>query len=85
METEELSIYRLISRRLVCLDELPFLNTLQPVAFWGLLVPFTDAHNNKMHNFWYQPIGVHCIVWPVKFEDGLFISVFRNKQLFTKK
>jgi hypothetical protein len=39
----------------------------------------------KMHLSWCQPIDMHCIVLPVKFEDGLSISVLRNKQLFTKK
>jgi hypothetical protein len=30
-------------------------------------------------------MDMHCIKLPVKFEDGLSISVLRNKQLFTKK
>jgi hypothetical protein len=28
---------------------------------------------------------MHCTVPPVKFDGGLFISVLRNEQLFTKK
>jgi hypothetical protein len=37
-----------------------------------------------MHVSWYQSIEMHYIVLPVKFDGGLFISVVRNEQLFTK-
>jgi hypothetical protein len=33
----------------------------------------------------YQPIDMHCLVVPVKFDDGLFISFLRKKQIFTNK
>jgi hypothetical protein len=37
-----------------------------------------------MHVFWYQALAKHRLVPPVRFEDGSFISVLRNKQLFIK-
>jgi hypothetical protein len=54
------------------------------VAFGGLLVAFTAAHDLKMLVSGYQPIDMHCIVSSVKFKGGLYISVLRNKQLFEK-
>jgi hypothetical protein len=33
----------------------------------------------------FQSIDMPCIVLPVKFDGGLFISFLRTKQLFTKK
>jgi hypothetical protein len=64
---------------------MPFLIPLQSLPFWGFLVAFNDAYNTKMHRCWYQSIDISCIVFLVKFEDGLSISVWKNKQLSTKK
>jgi hypothetical protein len=38
----------------------------------------------QMHVSWYHSIGKHCIVLPVKFKNGLSISVLRKKSFFTK-
>jgi hypothetical protein len=42
------------------------------------------ACNIKMLVSGYQSINMHCIVLPIKFDDGLSISVLRNKQLYKK-
>jgi hypothetical protein len=66
------------------LDDLPFLTPLQLIAFWGVLRASTVAYSIKVLDFGYQSIDMHCIVLPLKFDGGLFISVLRNKQLFKK-
>jgi hypothetical protein len=66
------------------LDGLLLLVTLQLVAFCGVLVAFTAAYSIKVFVSGYQSIDMHCIVSPVKFDSGLFMSVLRNKQLFKK-
>jgi hypothetical protein len=66
-------------------DDLLLLVPLLLVAFWGLLVAFTDSYNIKMLVSWYQSIEMQRIVLPVKFDGGLYISVLRNMQLLTKK
>jgi hypothetical protein len=38
-----------------------------------------------MHVSMYQSIEMNCVVLSVKFVGGFFISILRNKQLFTKK
>jgi formate/nitrite transporter FocA (FNT family) len=63
----------------------PFLISLQSVAFWKLLLAFTAVYDTKMLVSGYQSIDMHYIVMPVKFDSGLFMLVLRNKQLFTKK
>jgi hypothetical protein len=67
------------------LDGLLLLIPLQLVAFGGLLGAFTSAHHLRMHFSGYPSIDMHCIMLPVKFDGGLFISVLRNKQLFKNK
>jgi hypothetical protein len=67
------------------LDGLPFLISLQLVAFGGLLGAFMAAYNIKMLVSEYQSIDMLCIVLSVKFEGGLSILVLRNKQLYKKK
>jgi hypothetical protein len=42
-------------------------------------------HNTKVFISGYQSIDMCFIVVPVEFDGGLYISVLRNKQLFTKK
>jgi hypothetical protein len=67
------------------LSKVSFLIPLQSVTFWGLILAFTIAYNVKVLFYGYQSIDIQCIVLSVKFDGGLFISVLRNKQLFTKK
>jgi hypothetical protein len=78
-------IYRLIPKSLVFLYELPIWVPLQSVAFSRLLVAFTDPLDIQMHGSRYHSIAKHCIVLPVKFDGGLYMSILRLKQLFTKK
>jgi hypothetical protein len=66
------------------LDGLLLLVPPQSVAFWGLLVAFTAAYNIKVLVSGYQSIDMYFIVLPVKFGGGMYISVQRYKQLFTK-
>jgi hypothetical protein len=46
---------------------------------------FLDSYDMKVLVSRYQSIDMHCIVVPVKFDDGLSISFRRRKQTFTKK
>jgi hypothetical protein len=46
---------------------------------------FTDAYDMKVLVSSYQSIDMHCIMVPVKFDDGLTVSFLRKKQIFTKK
>jgi hypothetical protein len=66
------------------LDDLPLLIPLQLIAFWGLLVAFTDAYSIKVLIYGYQPTDLHCIVLPEKFDGRLSISVLRNNQPLKK-
>jgi hypothetical protein len=50
-----------------------------------LLETFAAAYNIKVLVSEYQPIDMHCIMSPVKFDSGLSISFLRNRQLFAKK
>jgi hypothetical protein len=45
---------------------------------------FTAAYNIKKLISGYQSIDMHCIKRHVKFDNGLSISVLRNKQLLKK-
>jgi hypothetical protein len=78
-------IYRLIPRKPDFLGWLASFDTTPIGRFWGILVAFMAAYNIKMLVSGYHSIDMHCIVLPVKFDDGLSISVLRNKQLFKKK
>jgi hypothetical protein len=50
----------------------------------GLLLAFTAEYNTKVFVFGYQLVDMLCIMVPVKFDGGLFISVLRYKgQKFT--
>jgi hypothetical protein len=54
---------------------------ITPISrFLGPFLAFTDAYDIKVNLPWYHSIDMHCIVYPVKFGDGLFISVQTNKQ-----
>jgi hypothetical protein len=69
---------------LVSLDALPFLIPLQLVAFWGLLVAITAAHNVKVLVYGYQSINTNFTMVPLKFDGGLSMSIMRKKQFFYK-
>jgi hypothetical protein len=66
------------------LEDLPFWIPRHLVAFRGLLVAFTAAHNLNVSVSGYQPIDIHLIVLPVKFDGSLSISVLKNKQFLKK-
>jgi hypothetical protein len=78
-------IYRLISRKPDFLGQLAIFDITPIGRFLGLLGEFTVAHNVKVLVFEYPSIDVHCIVLPVIFNGGLFISVLRNRQLLTNE
>jgi hypothetical protein len=44
-----------------------------------------DAYDMKILVSKYQSIDMHCMVVPVKFDDGLSITFLRKKPLSTKK
>jgi hypothetical protein len=52
--------------------------------FLRLLLAFTDPSNIQMHVSWCHSIAEHSIVLPIKFEDGLSISVLRKKVILSK-
>jgi hypothetical protein len=66
-----LFIYRLIPRKPDVLGGLAIFDTLQLVAFLGLLVAFTDAYDKKVVVSGYQSVDMPFIVVPVKFDGGL--------------
>jgi hypothetical protein len=84
MNSDVLFIYRLILRKSVTLGKLQLLVPLQSVAFLRPLVAFTGHLDLRVYVSWYQSIDIVCIAVSVKFEDGLSISVLRNKSLFSK-
>jgi hypothetical protein len=85
MAIDVLSIYRLIARKFGLLGWIAVFDTTPISRFWGrLLVAFTDVYDMKMHCSRYHSIDMHCIMLPVKFDDGLSISVLENKQLYKK-
>jgi hypothetical protein len=64
------------------LDDLPFLILLQLVAFLWASRSVHGRIQRKSASFWVSSIDMYRIVLPVNFDDGLSISVRRNKQLF---
>jgi hypothetical protein len=85
MDLEVLFIYRLIPRKIDFPERLAAFDTTPVSRFWGLLVAFIVVYNIKVIISWYQSIDMYCIVLPVKFDDGLSISVLRKKHLFEKR
>jgi hypothetical protein len=49
---------------------------------WGGTKNGKASHEIRLS--WCQSLDMHCIVLAVKFDGWLYISVLRNKQLFTK-
>jgi hypothetical protein len=80
-----LLIYRLIPRTHGLLGCTTTFATIPINRFLGILLAFTTAHNVKVLVSGYQSIDIRCMVSPVKFEDGLSMSILRYEQLFTKK
>jgi hypothetical protein len=58
---------------------------LQSVAGLGLCVELTSAHRIRSNNFCYLSIDMHCILFYVKFENGLCISALRKRVASLRK
>jgi hypothetical protein len=80
VDADMCSIYRMIPRKFGFLGSVAVLRST-PISrsFEGLPVVFTGAYNIKAFFSWWHSLGMHCIALLVKFEDGLSISVLRNK------
>jgi hypothetical protein len=84
MEQDVVYIYLKMLKLEYCI---PVLYAPTPISCFlgGLLLTLTTAYNIIVLVSGYRSKYMHCIVVPVKFDGGLFISTLRNKQLFTKK
>jgi hypothetical protein len=78
-------IYRLIPKNSGFHESIVFLDTALISRFLRLFLAFTMVYNAKVLVSGYQSIERLCIVLPVKFDVGLFMSVLRNKQLYPIK
>jgi hypothetical protein len=85
IDSEVLSIYRLIPRKTNFLGCLTIFDTTPICRFWGLLVAFRAAYNVKVLVYGYQSINLRFIVVPVKFDGGLFISDREKSNSLPKK
>jgi hypothetical protein len=85
IDIDVLRIYRLIPRTPGFLGHIAkFWYHFNHSLFVRLILEFTDPLDIQMHVSWYKSIAKQCIGLPVKFEDGLSISVLRNKSFFPK-
>lgn len=63
----------------VSLDKSPTLRPLRSVAVAMLYVVLIDAYNINITRSWCLPIDMDGVLFVVDFEDGLAISVWRDK------
>jgi hypothetical protein len=61
------------------MDELTTLGLLESVAVLGLCVAFKEAYNTGTLQVWYPSIDIPFVVLHLKFEEGLSISVLKNR------
>jgi hypothetical protein len=66
------------------LDMMLLLLPHQTVAFLGSISAITNPLDIQIYVSWYHSIATQCIVLHVKFENGLSISILRNKCFFPK-
>jgi hypothetical protein len=85
INSKVLFTYRLIPRTSGFREQTVFFGTIPVSRFLGAPYALTTAYNIKMLIFGYQSVDMHCIAISVKFDGKLFLSVLRNKQLFTKR
>lgn len=69
----------------VSLHKLPSLVTFQTVAALKRCVHFTGVGVIVIPRFWCLPIDIDCVLFHVKIEDELYISVERNRATHYKK
>jgi hypothetical protein len=61
------------------MDEWPPLGALESVAILGLSVVFREEYSTAKSQIWYHSVDMHFVLFHVKFEDGLIISVWEKK------
>jgi hypothetical protein len=61
------------------MDELSTLASLKSVPVFGLAEVFTDTFDAGVLQVWYPSIDIHSTLLHVTFEDGLSISVLKNR------
>jgi hypothetical protein len=69
----------------VFLDELSFLRGFKSVAVLELCVKLTRAYDLGTVQFWYLLIDMDYILFYVKFEVGLSVTILRNRVILHKK
>jgi hypothetical protein len=73
-------IYRKTSSLLGLLDELPISVLLIPCCLWvWRMIAFREANDPSILQVWYHLIDRHFTMFHAEFEDGLFISVLKNR------
>jgi hypothetical protein len=60
-------------------DKIHTLGCRETIAILKLSVVLKDAHSTDILQVWYHSIGIHFILLHVKIEDGLSISVLKNR------
>jgi hypothetical protein len=61
------------------MGNLPSLLPLASVAVFGLRAVFRRAYNTGILQVWYLSIDMHSTLSHVEFEDGLSVSVLKNR------
>jgi hypothetical protein len=52
---------------------------LESDAVLGLNIVFRESYNTDILQVWYHSTDIHSILSHVEFEDGLFISILKNR------
>jgi hypothetical protein len=60
-------------------DALPTLGQLELVAVLRLNVVLREEYNTDILQVWYPSIDMQCILFDVEFENGLSISVLKDR------
>jgi hypothetical protein len=57
---------------------------LEPVAVLGQSVVFREAYNTNLLQFLYRLIDIHFVLFHVRFDNGLSISISRDRETCSK-
>jgi hypothetical protein len=79
MKKGVLILYRMEPRMLGFGGQFPTLGPLESVANLGLSVVFREPYSASILQFWYILIDIRFILLHVEFEEGLSISVVKNR------
>jgi hypothetical protein len=61
------------------INDLPSFGLLKSVAVLGVGVALREAYSTDVLQFEYPSIDIHFVLFHLKFEDMLYISVLKNR------